>query len=146
MTLKDSHAPRVSRAVVRRMMRLLEMEYKPSELADEIGITAKTIYDTYLPAGLPHRRDAGGNIWIVGTTFVKWADEVLQKGLRRASQRKEPIGENQGYCVKCQKVRDFSEITRRKTMSKNRVMLYGSCSECGTKMSTIKKGVKDDKS
>lgn len=146
MTLKESHAPRVTRAAMRRTMRLLNMEYKPSELADELGISAKTIYNTYIPAGLPHRRDKADNIWIVGTVFVEWANSVLQQGTRYAKQRKEPIGENQGYCMSCKKVTDFQVITRRRALSKNRVMVYGTCAECGKKMSTFKKGSPVDKS
>jgi hypothetical protein len=141
MALKPSNAPRITRASMRRTMRLLNMEYKPSELAEELGISTKTIYNTYLPAGLPHRRDKADNIWIVGTAFVEWADAVLDKNSRSADKRKEPIGENQGYCMSCKKVTDFKTITRRRIMSNNRVMVYGACSECGKKMSTFKKGL-----
>lgn len=145
MTLKQSHAPRITRAAMQRTMRLLDMEYKPSELADELGISAKTIYNTYLPAGLPHRRDKADNIWIVGTVFVEWAKHVLDKNSRYAHQRKEPMGENQGYCMKCKNVADFQTVTQRREMSNSRVMVYGTCSVCGGKITTLKKGTPNDK-
>lgn len=146
MSKKESRVPRVTRATAHKMANLLFMEYKPSELADELGVSIKTIYDSYLPAGLPHRRDSNGNIWIIGTEFKQWAITVLEKGERYASQRKEPVGENQAYCLKCNSVKDFARITRRVTLSKNRIMVYGVCSGCGSRMTTIKKGTLHDKS
>lgn len=143
MTNNQEHAPRVSRAIIRHTQRLLHMEYKPSEIAEIIGVTPKTIYDTYIMAGLPHRRDAAGNIWIVGTEFRDWALAALERGQRYASQKRKPIGENQGFCLKCRQVRDFKKITRRVELSKNRVMVYGVCSVCDGKVSSIKKGNND---
>lgn len=132
------HAPRVSRGIVRRMMRLLHMEYKPSEIAKELGISTKTIYETYIPAGLPHRRDPGGNIWIVGTVFREWAGAALEQGHRYAHQRRLPIGPHQSYCVKCKTVREFAKITRRVPYSGKRLMVHGTCSVCGSKMTSFK--------
>ena len=45
-----------------KLGRLLDMIYKPSEVAEEISVTTSTIYGSYLPAGLPYIRDAKGNI------------------------------------------------------------------------------------
>ena len=138
MNTQPKHAPRVSRSIMRRSMRLLEMEYKPSELADEIQVTTHTIYNVYLPAGLPHRREENGNIWIVGTQFVAWANAALEKGKRYASQRRQPIGDAQCYCVKCREVTDFKHITRKVPLSRKRVMVYGICAQCNGNVSTIK--------
>lgn len=147
MSKKIGRIPRVSRAIAHKMATLLFMEYKPSEIATELGIDVKTVYDSYLPAGLPHRRDSYGNIWIVGTELHKWAMSVLSTGQRLASQRnKKPVGDNQAYCLRCDAVVDYAKITRRVTMSKNRLMVYGICSVCGSRMVTIKKGSLHDKS
>lgn len=143
MSTKQEHAPRVSRAIIRRTQRLLHMEYKPSEIAEIIGVTPKTIYEAYILAGLPHRRDAAGNIWIVGTEFREWALAALERGQRYAAQKRAAIGENQGFCMKCRQVRDFKKVTRRVELSKNRVMIYAICSACDGKMSSIKKGEND---
>jgi hypothetical protein len=146
MSKVSSRVPRVSRPVVIKMARLLYMEYKPSEIADELGISTKTIYDSYIPAGLPHRRDAAGNIWIVGTVFKEWAITILQTGSRLAKQRnKQPMKENEAYCVGCRGVREFSHITKREKYSGSRLWLYGLCSTCGSTMVSMRK-VKDDKS
>jgi hypothetical protein len=146
MSKKAGRVPRITRATALKTAQLLFMEYRPSELAEELDISTKTIYDSYLPAGLPHRRDSYGNIWIVGTEFSKWAMTVLEKGERYASQRKQPVGDNQAYCLKCDGVKDYAKITRRVTLSKNRIMVYGICSGCGSRMVTIKKGSLHDKS
>jgi hypothetical protein len=135
------HSPRISRATARHMERLLFMEYKPSELAGEIGVSTKTIYNTYIPAGLPHRRD-GKNIWIVGTEFKTWAESVLQKGSRYASQRRAPLTENQSWCIHCRAVMEFKKITDRIPHAKNSVQLKGPCAKCGKPMFRFAKGAK----
>jgi hypothetical protein len=123
------------------MMRLLFMEYKPSELAGELEISTKTIYNTYIPAGLPHRRD-GKNIWIVGTEFKAWAESVLEKGSRYANQRRAPLTENQSWCVHCRAVRDFKKITARIPYARKSVQLRGTCATCGKPMARFAKGAK----
>ncbi len=130
--------PRVSRAFVLKLSRLLNMEYRVSEIADEMGITTKTIYTSYIPSGLPHRRDAGGNIWIVGTDFTTWVHAALEKGKRYANQKRLPIGEHQGFCITCKKAQDFGTITKRRPMSGGRVLVYGTCSVCGRKIASLK--------
>ena len=69
--------PRISRPQVIRLGRLLNMYYKPSEIAEEIGISPDTVYRTYIPAGCPHEVDESGRIWIIGTTFRDWALLIL---------------------------------------------------------------------
>ena len=145
MTDSEERAPRVSRAIIRRSLRLLHMEYKPSEIAEVIGVTPKTIYDTYILAGLPHRRDVAGNIWIVGDEFRQWAETALERGKRYAAQKRQPIGEDEAYCLRCKQVRKYKDITKRVELSKNRIMVYGVCAGCDGKISSIKKG-KNDKS
>ena len=39
-------APKVTRGLMRKSILLLNMEYKPSELAEELGVTEKTVYKT----------------------------------------------------------------------------------------------------
>lgn len=138
--MTEAKVPRITISIQRRLMKLLFMEYKPSELAEEIGVTTKTIYASYIPAGLPFRKDEGGNIWIVGTVFREWANAVVQKGNRYKAQRRQPIGENQAYCMRCKTVRDFERITKRVKFSVGRIMVYGVCSVCGKKMNAMKKG------
>lgn len=80
-----------------KLSRLLNMLYKPGEIAEEIGVAPDTVYRSYLPAGLPHRRDAHGNIWIHGPAFAAWAREVIQK--HRAEHPGIPA--DHAWCLGC---------------------------------------------
>lgn len=59
-------------AVSAKLTRLLNMQYRPSELADELGIDITVIYKSYIPLGCPHTKDDTGHLWIVGTEFRQW--------------------------------------------------------------------------
>ena len=90
--------PLLKHAQIIRLGRLLDMMYKPSEIAEEIGVTVDTIYRSYLPAGLPFIRE-NNSIWIHGRSFAKWAEE-----LAASQQRQRPgLPAGHGYCMKCNK-------------------------------------------
>ena len=65
--------PRLSHRQALKLAGLLPMEYRPTELARQIGCHRSTIYECYVPNGAPHRRDEHGHLWIVGTEFAVWA-------------------------------------------------------------------------
>jgi len=88
--------PLLKHTQIIRLGRILNMLYKPSELAAEIGVTTDTIYRSYLPAGLPHTRDEH-SIWIHGPAFVSWAKETVTK---KQSQRK-GLAPDQAWCMTC---------------------------------------------
>jgi hypothetical protein len=107
---------RLSRALMRRSVRILDMEYKISEIAEELGATNEQILRLVL-AGAPARKDARGRYWIHGTTFVHW--------LRDAGPKKPGdkiiFPENECYCVTCRAMVTF-EVLRRKHR-----MVHGIC-------------------
>jgi hypothetical protein len=80
-----------------KLGRLLDMLYKPAEIAEEIGVAQDTVYRSYLPAGLPYTRDDQGNIWIHGPAFVSWARATVSK---KKSQRA-GLSANHAWCMKC---------------------------------------------
>lgn len=80
-----------------KLGRILDMLYKPSEIAKEIGVTLDTIVRSYIPAGLPHTRDPQGHIWIHGPAFVSWARATVGK---KKSQRA-PLAEGLAWCLRC---------------------------------------------
>jgi hypothetical protein len=80
-----------------KLDRLLDMLYRPSEIAAEIGVNVDTIYRGYMPAGLPYSRDGRGNIWIHGLAFVDWARQTIVK--RQTKRFGLPAG--QAWCLKC---------------------------------------------
>lgn len=44
--------PTLKHTQIVRLARFLDMMYRPSEVAEEIGVTQDTVYRSYLPAGL----------------------------------------------------------------------------------------------
>lgn len=88
--------PLLKHTQIIRLGRILDMMYKPTELAQEIGVTPDTIYRSYLMAGLPHIRDRKG-IWIHGPAFVSWARQTITKHRRIRSG----LPESQAWCMKC---------------------------------------------
>jgi len=106
----------LSRAMMRRSMRLLDMEYKPSEVADELGATKEQVV-RLISAGAPARKDAKGHYWIHGETFVKWLEDAAPKN----RQAKTTFEENESWCMTCRAKVAYIESRRRGNVS------YGKC-------------------
>jgi hypothetical protein len=100
----------------------MPMEYRPTELARELGCHRSTIYESYIPAGAPHRRDHNGHLWIIGTEFAAWARATIQR-------RKLEMGPGQGFCMRCKVV-----VTMRgpltETEAKSALLVHGTCPQC----------------
>jgi hypothetical protein len=116
-----------------KLGRMLDMQYRPSEIADEIGVCTDTICRSYLPAGLPCTRDEKGNVWIHGLTFAAWAKETIAK---KASKRT-GLAADQGWCLRCgcpvqmiaPTVRDNNYYTE---------LLQSRCPNCGTPVNRLR--------
>ena len=63
-----------------RLIGLLDMEYKPAELAAEVGFSRKQIYRIYrkMP-GFPCRVDGTKHLWINGADFRNWYHRTYPK-------------------------------------------------------------------
>jgi hypothetical protein len=108
-----------------RLGRLLEMRYRPSELASEIGCHPDTVYRSFIPSGCPQERDARGHIWIIGTEFAKWAREAV-------SPKHITLADDEAYCLKCNKpVKMKGKITVKPT-NRYLELMTGHCSECNS--------------
>jgi len=119
-----------------KLSRLLDMEYKPSEIADIVGINVKTIYRSYIPMGLPIRRDSSGNIWIHGCTYRDWVLEIFNKSERP----KRPMSDDEFYCARCRNRVHVENITQ---VWEPRFHLRASCVICGTSVSKFVKAPND---
>jgi len=64
-----------------RLIKLLDMLYKPSELAEEVGFTRRQVYRVYIPSGCPHTRDEKRYIWINGKAFREWYEETIHQDI-----------------------------------------------------------------
>lgn len=106
----------LSRGLIRRSLRLLDMEYKPREIAEELGAKPEQILRLVL-AGAPARKDQSGHYWIHGLSFY----EFLQKAAPKNRKAKKTFSLNQAWCMTCKSVVDFTE-TRRKGY-----IVFGTC-------------------
>lgn len=109
-----------------RLSRFLDMMYRPSEIAEEIGVTQDTIYRSYLPAGLPHERDEIGNVWIHGPAFVAWAKETVAK----RKTRRQGLPSGHGWCMRCNRPVPLRDTTVR-TVNRYLELEQAPCPECG---------------
>lgn len=129
--LSGVRVERLSRAMMRRSIRLLDMEYKPSEIAAELQATKAQII-RLISAGAPARKDAKGHFWIHGETFARWLEKVAPKNLKA----KTTFLDSECFCMGCQAVTPFTETSRK------RHIVFGVCPS-GHKVSrfiSIKKG------
>ena len=117
-------ATRFMRKQLIRMGRLLDMMYRPSEVAEEIEMTTATIYRACLPDGAPFTRDKGGDIWIHGKSFAAWALELQKK---RHPGR---LADGEAWCFNC-KGPVVMLKPRRKHLGRYTAIYQGRCTVCG---------------
>ena len=126
--------PRITKRVRDRIRRLLHMEYRPSEVADLLGIHKDTVCRGWAPAGMPHRRDERGEIWIVGTDLAAWLREMLDKPSVK-------LAEGEAFCLRCQKAVRLGDVSREP--AQRAVLVRGSCPQCGSGVARFE-GVRDE--
>ena len=112
-----------------RLGRLLNMMYRPSELASELDCKTRRVR-TLIDAGCPHVRDDTGHLWINGHEFRCWA-ETYNKGNRQ------PLGEGEAYCLRCDCARMMKGPFTTRTTRRGAELLSGVCSVCGTRVNRI---------
>lgn len=120
----------LSRTAKLRANGLLNMLYKPSELADELGIEQRIIYRNLIPAGMPHERDEMGSIWLHGPMVAHWIRYMSRS-------RKVKLKSNEAYCLKCRS--PVPLVRPKKVPTGDMIVLRAVCPNCGT---TVNRGVK----
>lgn len=119
----------IDRGLQRRSIRLLNMEYRPAEIAEELSTPRKEISRKQImrliELGAPARQDAGGHYWVNGTAFAAWLWNMLGSQEKRESK---PMGEDQAYCVKC------GEAVQIQFPRKQGRAIRGTCHQCGSKV------------
>jgi hypothetical protein len=106
--------------------------YSPSELADELGLNPRSIYKRYIPAGMPHVKDAAGHVWLHGPAVAQWVKVEF-----KAKSGKTPLKDDQAYCLRCKKA--VKMIDPKRIRRGRFVLLQAVCPVC---QGTINKGVK----
>lgn len=109
-----------------RLSSLLDMMYRPSELAEEIGFEVRQVYRVYVPAGCPHERDQSNHIWINGKAFRTWALEAY---------RKRKLAADEAFCLTCK--RPVKIVEPEYFERKGLKYLTYSCPNCGRKLAKI---------
>lgn len=117
--------PILKHAHIVKLGRLLNMMYKPSEIAEELGVAQDTVYRSYLPAGLPHERDEHGGVWIHGTAFVAWAKATIAQ---RKSKRK-GLPDGHAWCMKCNQPVPILH-SKIKPINRYLELMQGKCPTC----------------
>lgn len=110
----------------RRLSRLLDMLYRPSELADEVGFMVRQVYRVYLPAGCPHERDDRRHVWINGKAFRAWIAETYQKA---------KLAHDEAYCLTCK--RPVKMVAPVEAGEGELVFWLCTCPNCGRKLARI---------
>ena len=108
---------------------LLDMLYRPSEIAHELGIEQRHIYARLIPSGMPHTKDRNGSIWIHGPELAAW--------IRTLTKKRVPLADGEAYCLRCRKPSGIVDGKRVKHGAL--VLLRGKCHKCGA---TVNRGVK----
>ncbi|KAA3646163.1 MAG: hypothetical protein DWQ07_08025 [Chloroflexi bacterium] len=110
-----------------RLKSLLNMMYKPSELAEEVGFSIDQVYRVYVPLGCPHERDERNHIWINGQLFREWFEDVYKK-------RK--LASNEAFCLTCKMSVEMRNPERKKT-GDGLVYVLCDCPNCGRRLAKI---------
>jgi len=95
--MENHPKPLLKHTHIVKLARFLDMMYRPSEIAEELGVHKETVYRSYLPAGLPYIEDDKHRFWIHGPAFVAWAKETVAK---KRTDRK-GLEEGYAWCMKC---------------------------------------------
>lgn len=124
--------PYFAHAQTVKLARLLDMDYKPAELAEEISVNVDTVYRSYIPAGCPHERDKNNRIWINGVAFTFWVKDMqARKG--RGKKNRSPMPEDQAFCMRC-KTRVEMVNPKLKYSTSYLEILQAHCPICGGKI------------
>ena len=105
---------------------VFEMMYRPSELANELGISVHQFYRVYIPGGCPHERDDRNHIWVNGKAFSEWYQEVYKK--RR-------LEIDQAFCLTCKKAVLMIEPVRKQ--EEGLTYYICKCPHCNRKIARI---------
>ena len=125
---------KIPHSVIVRAPGLLPMLYKVRELAEELGISPRTIRK-WAHRGMPHQRGSRDHIWVNGKEFAEWIEN------RRRSGRGPKLKPDEGYCMRCRRaVRLLNPIRQPNGKS---FLLRGTCPRCGA---TVNRGMRDGES
>ena len=117
-----AYRPRLPHLVIVRAPGLLPMWYSLRELAQELGISIRSIRG-WLDQGLPCRRDERGHLWIDGRQFAAWVKAI------NTPRTGQSLQSNEAYCLGCR--RPVRLLNPNLICRGKQRLLRGTCAECG---------------
>jgi hypothetical protein len=99
---------RLNPGQMKKLSRLLDMEYTPAEIQEETTIDSRIIVRLARERGLPARKTASGHYWIHGLTFATWAAEKAANPRPAAH-----LEEKDYYCLVCKTVVRIEKMPKR---------------------------------
>jgi hypothetical protein len=111
---------RLTSAQASKLRKLLDMWYRPSELAEEMDMHVNTVYN-HIEQGCPHKREHR-HIYIRGTVYRDWVKEQRDTG-------KVCLAPDEAYCLHCKTPRKFTVVEVHR-MSRKREQVEGRCAVC----------------
>ena len=109
-----------------RLKRLLNMQYSPGELAQEVGFNPDWVYMVYVPGGCPHERDGKGHLWINGGGFRDWFEETYKK---------RSLKPNEAFCLTCRRAVEMFHPRKRRQGGLDYYVCR--CTRCGRRLARI---------
>jgi hypothetical protein len=119
---------KIMREQIIKRVRLLDMLYRPSEIAGELGITAETVTRSYMAAGAPFERDKAGDIWIHGLSMAAWIDKVVHERKLEGG-----LADGEAFCLRC-RAAVMLQRPRRVHEGRYTAIYQGKCPQCGGKV------------
>ena len=115
--------PWLNRAQKSKIRALLNMEYSPAELANEIGCHRDPIYRRFIPAGCPHHRDSRNHILINGVALARWYQENRPSAVHLAT--------GEAWCCRCNAPVTMQPPFSVKPTNRYLELVSGTCPICG---------------
>ena len=135
-----SKSRKIKQMIYQKRNKLLDMEYTISDLSYDFGIPDKYIrYKMIQNQGAPSHIDSKQHIRVYGLELKSWIEENYSP--EKLNQKKNPLSENEFYCVKCRERREtklYAVLCRENYSCKR-----AACPVCGSQMfKYIKRGAK----
>lgn len=119
---------KLKRNLIMKSSKLLDMEYKTSELAAVLEVNSDYLRKQIIRGlNAPHRKDAAGHIWINGQKFHQWI-QTYQKEFNSVKSAKK-MADREFYCVSCRKRVIPDDFTIG--LNAKNVFRVAQCPECG---------------
>lgn len=109
-----------------KLRALMDIDYKISEISNELEISTSRFYNVYVPMGCPHVRDNQNRIFINGLLFKDWYESIYKK---------RTLNKDQTFCVSCKQV--VKLINPKKKQKGNLYYYLSDCPNCGKRTAKI---------